>query len=121
MARPAPMIVACPPNVSGHPEPLDGLTPAAEVRSPLLRSRCGRVALVTEADASALEIVWRHFDDHTVANSRSNAEFAHLAGSISEHLMFVVELHPEIAVGQNLGDRAVELQQFFFRHPVVSG
>src|SRR5262249_54791061 len=31
------------------------------------------------------------------------------------------ELHPEVTVRKNLRDRTIELQQFFFRHPVVSG
>src|SRR5262245_8963777 len=34
--------------------------------------------------------------------------------------MLVIEFHPEVAVRQHLGDRAIEFQQFFFRHPVFS-
>ena len=75
---------------------------------------------MAETDAAALQIVGRHFHDHAVAHAGADAEFAHLPRGVSEHLMLVVELHPEIAVRQNLGNCPIELQQFFFRHPVVS-
>src|SRR5262249_23847228 len=82
------------------------------------RRRC--IAFMAKTDAAALQIVRRHLYDHTVANSGTDAEFAHLARRIGEHLVLVVELHPEISIRKNLGDRTIEFQQLFFRHPVVS-
>src|SRR5665213_3408215 len=92
----------------------------AEVRPALRRTGHRRVAFVTEADAPALQVVGRHFHDHTVADASSDTEFTHLPGGIGQHLMLVIELHPEIAIGQNFGHRPVEFQQFFLRHPIVS-
>ena len=80
--------------------------------------RC--VALVTETDAPALQIVGRHFNDHPVADTRADAELAHLAGRVGQDFVIIVELHPEVAVRENLGDGTVKFQQLFFRHPVDS-
>src|SRR4029453_2769774 len=57
------------------------------------RRGCG---LVTEADAPALQVVRRHFDHHLVADAGTDAELAHLAGRVGQHLMIIVELHAEI-------------------------
>src|SRR3954452_5145273 len=93
---------------------------AAEVRPALLR-RCGRgVAAMAEADAAALQIVRRHLDDDAVADAGADAEFAHLAGRVGQDLVAVVELHAEISVRQDLRDGPVEIQQLFFRHPLLS-
>src|SRR5665647_676374 len=91
---------------------------SAEIRPAALRRRRGSVALVAEADAPALQIVGRHFDDHAVTDSGADAELAHLAGGVGQHLVLVIELYPEIPVRQHFGHRAVEFQQFFLRHPI---
>src|SRR5690348_1804348 len=94
-------------NVPANPAgTFDSLSPP-EIRPALLRRGCRRVALVAEADAPALQVVRRHFHDHPVADAGADAEFAHLPGGVSQHLVFVVELHPEIAVGENLGHGTV--------------
>ncbi len=75
---------------------------------------------MAEADAAAIEIVGRHLDDDAIADTGADAELSHLAGGIRQHLVIVVEFHPEIAVRENLGNRTVKFQQFLFRHPIVS-
>src|SRR5262245_25318702 len=95
-------------------------TSAAEVWPPLLRGRGGRIALVTETDAATLQIVGRHLDDDAIADARADTELAHLASSVGQNLMIVIELHPEVAVRQDFRDRTIELKQFFLRHPVFS-
>ena len=76
---------------------------------------------MTETNTSPLQIVGRHLDDYTITDAGADAELAHLASSVGQHLMLVVKFHPEVPVRQDLGHRTIELQQFFFRHPVVSG
>ena len=71
---------------------------------------------MAEADAAAREVVRRHLDDHPIADAGADAEFAHLAGGVSQHLVLVIELHTEIAVRQHLCDGAVELEHLFLRH-----
>jgi hypothetical protein len=93
---------------------------AAEVRLALLGRRGGRIALVTEADAAALQIVWRHLDNHPIADAGTNPEFAHFPGGIGQYFVFVVEFHPEVSIRQNFRHGAVEFQQFFLRHSVFS-
>src|SRR5689334_11315283 len=102
-------------------QPRGPLSPAAKIWPALLRGGAGSVAFMAETDASPLQVVRRHFHDDAVAYTRSNAEFAHLARRVSEDLMVVIEFHPKIAIGQNLGDRPVKLEQLFFRHPFLSG
>src|SRR5262245_55620702 len=65
------------------------------------------IRLVAEADAPALQVVGRHFHDHAVADAGADAELAHLARRVGEDLVIVVELHTEIAVGQDFRDLAV--------------
>ena len=65
-----------------------------------------------------VEIVGRHLDDDPVADAGADAELAHLAGHVGEHLMLVVERDAVIAVRQNLGHGAVEFEQLFLRHAV---
>ena len=75
---------------------------------------------MTETDPSTLQIVGRHLDDDTIADAGADAELAHLPRGVGQHLVLVIEFHPEVAVGQDLGHRTIEFEQFLFRHPVVS-
>src|SRR5712671_1188164 len=60
------------------------------LRTPLTRADHHRaIALVAEADASALQIVRRHLHDHPVADAGADAEFPHLARRIGEDLVVV--------------------------------
>src|SRR5262249_13250407 len=70
-----------------------------------------------ETDAPTLQIVWRHFDDHTITDASADTELPHLASRVGQDFVIIVELHPEVAIREHLSDGAVELQQFFFRHP----
>jgi hypothetical protein len=71
---------------------------------------------VAEADAAALQVIGRHLDHDPVSGDGADAELAHLAGRIGQDLVVIVEAHPEVSVRQHLGHRAVEFEQFFFRH-----
>src|SRR5438067_11942528 len=78
--------------------------------------RTSRTFLVTKVDTSPAEIVRRNFDNDPVAYSRTDAKFPHLARDIGEQLMIVIELHPVVPVGEDLGNGTVEFQQFFLGH-----
>jgi hypothetical protein len=69
-----------------------------------------------EADAAAREIVRRHFNDDPIADAGAYFELAHLACGVGEHLVVVIQLDPEMAVGKDFRDGPVELQHFFFGH-----
>src|SRR5262245_27062072 len=77
-------------------------------------------ALVAEIDAAAREIVGRNLHDDAVADAGADAELAHLARHIRENLVLVVERHAIIAVGQHLGDGAIEFEQLFLGHVFFS-
>src|SRR5689334_6603621 len=79
--------------------------------------RGGRLrGLVAEGNAPARQIVGRHLDGDAVADTGADAKFTHLARRIGENDVLVVELHPEIAVRQFLGDLALKLDQLFLGH-----
>src|SRR3982074_2519906 len=80
----------------------------------------GAIALVAKINAAAGEIVRRHFHDHPVADAGADAELAHLPRHIGEDLVLIVERDAVIAVREDLGHRAVELEQLFFGHMFVS-
>src|SRR3569833_3271580 len=75
---------------------------------------------MAEADAAAAEIVRGHLDDDAVADAGADAEFAHLAGGIGQHLVSVIVFFSVVVVWLDFRDGAVEIEQFFLRHPVVS-
>src|SRR5262249_17868818 len=67
-------------------------------------------------DATPGQVVGGHLAQHPVPRPHPAAVVAHLAGGVGDDLVLVVEFHAEGGVGQQLADRARELQQLFFRH-----
>src|SRR5262245_59301412 len=103
-------------------ESADHSTPSRSVPPEIGTARGGRgraLALVAEIDAAAREIVGRDLHDDAVADAGADAELAHLARHIRENLMLVVERHAIVAVGQHLGDGAVEFEQLFLGHVLL--
>src|SRR3954447_26445498 len=66
-------------------------------------------------DPRAVEVVRRDLDPDAVAGEDADAEAPHLAGAVAEHLVAVVELHPEHRVRERLDDLAFELDFLFLR------
>src|SRR5215211_345932 len=64
-------------------------------------------------DARAVEVVGRDLDTHPVPRQDPDAESAHLPGDVPEHLVAVVELHPEHRVRKRLDDLAFEFDFLF--------
>src|SRR5436305_3837971 len=71
-------------------------------------------------DPRAAQIVRRDLDPDAVARKDADAEAAHLARHVTQHLVVVVELDAEHRVGQGLDDLALELDLFFLRHTAGS-
>src|SRR5215216_8197603 len=65
-------------------------------------------------DARAVEVVGRDLNPNPVPRQDPDAEAAHLAGDVAEHLVAVVELHPEHRVRERLHDLAFEFDFLFF-------
>src|SRR5262249_59239213 len=100
-----------------HSAPSDSVPP----ESGTARAGSSRAfALVAEIDAAAGEIVGRDLHDDAVADAGADAGFAHLARHVRENLVLVVERSAIIAVGQHLGDGAVEIEQPFLGHVFFS-
>src|SRR5579872_1066884 len=81
--------------------------------------RAGTLILVPEDQSAFFQIVGRHFDGHPIARERLDPVLLHSAGRVGDERMAVVELNAIARVGQYLGDKALELQEFFFRHGLV--
>src|SRR5688500_13503960 len=78
-----------------------------------LPERCGGPrGLLFEAvgDAALGQVVGGHLDQHLVACEHADTVLAHAAGSMSDDLMLVFELHPEHRVGQQFGYRSRKLE-----------
>src|SRR5690606_31973234 len=67
-------------------------------------------------DAALGQVVGGHLDQDLVACEHADTILSHAAGSMSDDLVFVFELHPEHRVGQQFRDGARELEDFFLRH-----
>lgn len=85
----------------------------SEIVAPFRRASLACVAL-TKNNPTLREIIGRHFEMHPVAHDRADAKFAHLAGSVGDNLVLVVEPDCEASVGKNFLDDAFYRQQFFF-------
>lgn len=56
---------------------------------------------------------------HSITYDRTDAEFAHLARSVGDEPMAVVQQNAKAPVGQNFVYLAFQAEQFFFRQRVV--
>lgn len=61
---------------------------------------------LTKNNPTLRKIVRRHFEMHPVAHDRADAKFAHLAGSVGDNLVLVIEPDGEASVGKNFLDDA---------------
>src|SRR5690606_12437474 len=69
-------------------------------------------------DAPAAKIVRRQLHRHLVAGQDPDEVHPHLARDMRQHLVAVVELHPEHRVGQRLDDRPFHLNDVLLGHGV---
>src|SRR5260221_3488910 len=79
--------------------------------------RSGSAVAVT--DAPARQIVRAHRDAYPIAKQDADAEFAHLAASIRQQLMPVVELDFELGIGQRIDDCSVHLDGVVLGHAEI--
>jgi len=64
--------------------------------------------LIAVRDATAGQVVGRHFDTHAITNQNPDAILSHLAGNGGEHYVFaIVELDFEKGVGLFVDDDAL--------------
>ena len=66
-------------------------------------------------DPRAVEVVRGDLDPDAITREDPDAEAPHLAGHVAEHLVAVVELHPEHGVRERLYDLTFELDLVFLR------
>ena len=64
-------------------------------------------------DPRAVEVIRGDLDPHPIPRQDPDAEAPHLAGHVAEHLVAVVELHPEHRVRERLHDLAFEFDFLF--------
>ena len=68
-------------------------------------------------DPAALEVVRRHLDAYLVSGEDPDVVHPHLPRDVTQHLVPVVELHPEHCVRKRLDDGANYLNYVvFFSH-----
>jgi hypothetical protein len=103
-------VVADPPqHARVRPPPEDALDRADQ-------AQLAQEALpVAVDDPRAIEVVGRDLHAHSVTGQDADAEAPHLAGDVPEHLVAVVELHPEHRVRQRFDDLSLELDLLFLR------
>src|SRR5215472_15840364 len=102
----------------------EGLSAAAELAAALRRAAlraargggAGTLVLVTEDQATFLEVIGRPLDCHPIARQLLDAVLLHLAGSVGHDLVAGIELHAVARVGEDFGDQSFELDQLFFSH-----
>src|SRR5581483_5767011 len=64
-------------------------------------------------DPSPRQVVGRKLHGHAVAGKNANEVLAHLAGDVRQHLMFVLQFHPEHGIGQRLNDHRHHFDRVF--------
>lgn len=69
--------------------------------------------LVAVDDATSVEVVWAHFNLHSVLWEDSNVVLTHLTRDSGEHYVSIWQLHAEHRVRQCLRDGALYLDDAF--------
>ena len=64
-------------------------------------------------DARFVDVVRRHLEFDTIANSKSNKSFAHFPGNVRENKVLISESNPEHGTGQDRHNRSFQLEGFF--------
>ena len=67
------------------------------------------------------QVIRRHFDDHPIANDRTDLETPHLARRIGDDAMVVIQTDGKASVRKNFLDLAVKGKKFFLGHPRLGG
>ena len=71
-------------------------------------------------DTRAVEVVRGDLDPDSVSGQDPDPESPHLPGDVPEHLVAVVQLHPEHGVRERLYDLAFELDLVFLRQSYMT-
>lgn len=71
-----------------------------------------------EDDPAFGQIKGRHFDMYAVSNDRTDAVATHLACSVADQTMLIVEGYAEAAIGQDLVDLTLHRNELFLRQSV---
>src|SRR5688572_2723385 len=74
-----------------------------------------------EGDTPAREVVRRHFNRDTIPLQHPNAEPPHIPSERGKHLVPAVHGNAERRVGEDIDDRALELDGILFCHRVYNG
>lgn len=71
-----------------------------------------------EDDPTLGQIVWRHLDMYAVSYDRSDTIATHLACSVTDQTMLIIEGDAETSVGQDLVDLTLHRNELFLRQSV---
>src|SRR6185295_3284469 len=71
-------------------------------------------------DATAVQIVRRKLDEHSVSGQDADEVFAHLARDVRKNLVLVLELDPEHRIRQRLDDHRLDLDRLFLLRQIDS-
>ena len=74
---------------------------------------------LAEDDPALGQIVGRHFDMYAVSNDRSDTIATHLASSVADDAVLIIEGDAETSVRQDLVDRAFHRDELFFRQTIA--
>ena len=72
---------------------------------------------VSVDDAPLVQVVRRHLEGDPVPGEDSDEVHPHLPGHVRQHLVTVIELHPELRVGERLFHGRLDSNRFFFQGP----
>jgi hypothetical protein len=75
------------------------------------------ISFIPVSYATAIQIVGRQLNQHSITRKNSDEVFPHLARDMRQHLMLVLlEFDPKHYVGQRLEDFGHDLYRLFLRH-----
>src|SRR5207249_4910772 len=87
-----------------------------------IASSSPRPSLESIGDPASGQVVRRELDLHAVARQDPDEVHPHLAVHVREHLVAVLELHPNHRIGQRLDHRSLDLDRVLFGHrPRLAG
>src|SRR4249919_3138880 len=95
-----------------EPRPFSSGLPLAPSRS-LLEPRT--TSLVPVHDPAARQVVRRQLHQHPVPREDTDVVHPHLPRDVGQHVVSVLELHPEHGVGKRLGHRPFDLDRVLLR------
>jgi hypothetical protein len=78
----------------------------------------GTFVLMAKDQSPLFQIVGRHLYRHTVPGKCFDPILFHFSGRVGNELMSIVKLNAVTRIGQYLGHKTLELQQFFLGHVI---